>query len=615
MLGVSIGRHERAALRERALATTGSDLVAADKRSDAYTVAMTGARALIEPHAEVSLTLSIGTSDQLRIVAATNDRLVGLTFDVGKSPALVERLVERRVFELTPELTRTTLRLMGMPPDSAFAEFNSSLLVVPLIVQHELRGAITVTTSKSLPDECKDGLATLATEVALSLETIDLNARLSHQAYHDPLTGLANRLLLADKAREAFELAQATGRQTGLLVLDLDSFKIVNDTLGHAAGDRMLVDIAQRLTRSLPEAYCTARLGGDEFAILVHGLEHPRYEAQLLAEQLLRAFREPLLLDGNVIVPEASIGIVVGDESQGFDALLADADLAMYAAKRAGKGRFVMFETGLRKAARRQLELEVELRRAIEREEFELVYQPVVEFTTGELIGLEALVRWRHPSRGLLAPGEFIKHAEATGLIVPLGRWILREACRQASEWGLTKASGAPVRIGVNLSPRQLQQGDLEQMVRSALAETGVSANALTLEITETGLVERTDEMLRQLRTVQDLGVHLALDDFGTGYSSLAYLRDFPFDVVKIDRSFIDGVDTNPEQAAFVSAIVSLTHTLEMRAVGEGIETAAQYARLRALGCDLGQGYHIARPLSADAVQDWVTSTGAERAA
>jgi len=347
----------------------------------------------------------------------------------------------------------------------------------------------------------------------------------------------------------------------------------------------------------------------------VHSLEHPKDEAQVLAKQLLSALREPLLLDGNVIVPEASIGIVVGGESRGFDALLADADLAMYAAKRAGKGRFVMFEVGLRDAARRQLELEVELRQAIEREEFELVYQPVVESTTGQLVGLEALVRWRHPRRGLLAPGEFIEHAEATGLIVPLGRWVLHDACRQASEWALKTATGAPVRVGVNLSPRQLEQGDLEQMVRWALEETGLSANALTLEITESGLVERSDETLRQLRTVQGLGVHLALDDFGTGYSSLAYLRDFPFDVVKIDRSFIDGVEYNAEQAAFISAIVTLTHTLKMRALGEGIETAAQYARLRALGCDMGQGYHIARPLKAEAVQEWLTSIGAAQAA
>jgi diguanylate cyclase (GGDEF)-like protein len=488
---------------------------------------------------------------------------------------------------------------------------NSRQLIIPLVLQGELRGALTVTTSNSLPDECKDGLATLATEVALALETIDLKQRLMHQAYHDPLTSLGNRALLADRA--AAVLDRAPGH-AALLVLDLDSFKMVNDSLGHGAGDRMLVEIARRVTNQLPEGHCATRLGGDEFAILLHDLEEPEEQAYSLASRILDVLRQPLLLDGNLMNPEASIGIAVGRQGVAFEALLADADLAMYAAKRAGKGRCVVFEPALRDAAVHQLELDLDLRRALANGEFELAYQPVVELASGQLLGLEALVRWHHPRRGLLLPGEFIPHAEATGLIVPLGRWILHEACRQAQAWQFRTASGARVRIGVNLSPRQLQQGDLEQTVRAALAETQAAPSALTLEITESRLVELSDDMLRQLHAVKQLGIHLALDDFGTGYSSLAHLRELPFNLVKIDRSFVDGVDSDSERAAFVRAIVTLAHTLKMRAIGEGIETLAQYATLGALGCDAGQGFHIARPMTAEAVEAWL-SDGARLAA
>jgi len=612
VLGVSIGRHQRAALREQALAATGSDLVAAPTREDVYAVALAGARALTEPHAQAEVTLSIGTREQMRIVATyarTGADFSGLTFNLTRSAALLELYAERRVFELTSDQTLDFMsQICAMPRRPDFI-WTDTLLVAPLMVHHELRGALTVITSQQLPDECKDGLATLATEIALALETVDLNERLSHQAFHDPLTGLANRRLLAERAREAFH---TSGDQLALLVLDLDSFKLVNDSLGHAAGDQMLVDIAERLTASLPPAHCAARLGGDEFAVLIEGLTQPEQEAAAVAEQVLAALRQPLMLQGNAITPEASIGIVAGQACGGFEALLADADLAMYAAKRSGKGRYVIFEPALRDAAVRQLELDVELRRALDEREFELHYQPLVKFDSGQLVGLEALVRWRHPRRGLLPPGEFIPHAEASGFIVPLGRWILEEACRQTRAFA---KAGMRVRVGVNLSPRQLQQENLEELVRSALLQTGASASALTLEFTETSLVERTDSLLAQLSALRELGVHIALDDFGTGYSSLAYLRDFPFDLVKIDRSFIDGVEHDPEQAAFVRAIVTLAHTLHMGTIGEGVETPAQYERLRALGCDVGQGYHIGRPMPASAVEGWLAHTESAAAA
>jgi diguanylate cyclase (GGDEF)-like protein len=611
VLGVSVGRHERAALREQVLAAAGSDLVAAETRADVYAVALSAARALTEPHADVDVTLSVGTHDRMRIVAnhtRSGVDLSGLNFEIGKSETLLALFAEGRMFELGPERALEALQALGFVPQNRF-RWAGSLLIVPLMVQREPRGSLTVIASTALPDECKGGLATLATEIALALETIDLNERLAHQAFHDPLTGLANRRLLAQRAGEPM-VGRSDGR--ALLVLDLDSFKVVNDSLGHAAGDRMLVEIAERVTACLPDAHCAARLGGDEFAILIQGLRHPEAEARALAERLLDALRQPLTLDGNAIVPEASIGIVAGDASTSFEALLADADLAMYAAKRSGKGRYVMFEHALRDAAVRQLELEVELRRGLEQQEFELHYQPVVEFGSGRLVVLEGLVRWRHPRRGLLVPDEFIPHAEATGFIVPLGRWILGEACRQARAFA---ESGLTVRVGVNLSPRQLEQENLEEMVRSALTEAGASPHTLTLELTETSLIQRTDSILAQLRALQEMGVHLALDDFGTGYSSLAYLRDFPFDAVKIDRSFIQGIETDPEQAAFVRAIVTMTHTLHMRVIGEGVETPAQFARLRALGCDAGQGYHIGPPMPASAVEAWLETASRQAAA
>jgi diguanylate cyclase (GGDEF)-like protein len=605
ILGVTIGRHERAAIRERALAVTGSDLVAASSRAEVYAAAIAGAQALVAPHARAAVTLGVGPVNQMRIVASTGDRGHNLSdrfVDLTRVPAISVLLTEARPGEINAEVVNQLRRVLG----ESERRPEATLFVSPLTVQGDLRGVLAVITASSLPEECKAGLTTLGWEVALALETIDLNDRLRHQAFHDPLTNLGNRTLLAEHARAALESTTGTDRHTALLLLDLDSFKMINDTLGHAAGDRMLVEVAERLTHCLPEQHCAARLGGDEFAVLLRDLERPHEEAFAIAECLLLALRQPLPLDGKGIVPEASIGVAVGTAGASIETLLRDADLAMYAAKRAGKGRYVMFEAGLREAALQRLELDVELRHALENNQFELHYQPIVRLGTGDLIGLEALIRWRHPRRGLLAAGEFIPHAEQSGLIVPIGQWVLWEACRQARAWQLRSPSLAPVRVGVNVAPRQLQQLDLEQLVREALHDTGLAPERLTLEFTESGLVERTDEMIEQLRAVKALGVHLALDDFGTGYSSLAYLRHYPFDAVKIDRSFLRAIDTDPHQAAFVSAIVTLAHTLGMRAVGEGVESAAQGAQLRALGCDFGQGFHYGRPIPASAVDAWL---------
>jgi diguanylate cyclase (GGDEF)-like protein len=606
ILGLTIGRHERAALRERALATTGSALVAAKSTSDIYAAALAGAQELVAPHAAATVSLVIGTANTMRVVATVGGHeesaLRDWTFDLTRAPAIQQMLTSQRPFEAGPEVIASFLADIGAPPQL----LPQTVFVSPLLARGTLRGALSVATDQSLPDEYKDALTTLSTEIALALETADLNERLTFQAYHDPLTGLANRRLLAERVRDAADSAASSGGVVGLMVLDLDGFKRVNDSLGHSAGDRMLVEVAERLTRGLPNGHMVARLGGDEFAVLLNDLGSPS-DAHTVAEQVLGILREPMSLTGTTIVPEGSMGLVTTSQSTTFEALLADADLAMYAVKRSVKGRYVVFDPSLREEATRQLEMEVDLRRALAAREFELYYQPIVKLASGELTGLEALIRWRHPERGLVSPAEFIPLAEETGLIKPLGDWVLAEACRQAREWQLRHPTRMPVRVGVNLSPRQLLHADLLQTVREVLAETRAAPELLTLELTEGSLIERSDHLLEQLNEIRALGVGLALDDFGTGYSSLAYLRDFPFHVVKIDRSFVNGVDSDGDQFALVQGIVNLAHALRMRAIAEGIETPAQAAKLSALGCDFGQGYHFARPMSAARIEEWLS--------
>ena len=418
-----------------------------------------------------------------------------------------------------------------------------------------------------------------------------LDAQLRHQAFHDSLTGLSNRALFGDRVQHA--LGRRTGRDHPiLLLLDLDRFKLVNDSLGHAVGDELLIEVARRLETSVRLGDTVARLGGDEFAILLEDCEIAGAERQ--ASRVLNALATPTWINGHQVFATASIGIAVADSTSSAGDLLRNADVAMYRAKAAGGGRFQMFQPAMVEAAARQMELTAAMRRALDRGEFVLHYQPIVDVVTGKVTSMEALARWRHPELGLLRPKEFIPLAEDSGLIVALGSWVLHEACREAAAWPDGTA------LNVNLSGVQLEDSSVVDDVSRALRESGLDPSRLTLEITESVVLQHSDTNMRRLRRLRDLGVTLAIDDFGTGYSSLSYLRAFPVHELKIDRSFVAAMGGDADSLALVRTIVQLAGSLSLGVVAEGVETAAQYDALRAIGCDKIQGFYVSRPVPAD---------------
>ena len=424
--------------------------------------------------------------------------------------------------------------------------------------------------------------------------------QLQHQAFHDPVTGLANRALFAERVRHA--VARTRREHTGLAVIfmDLDDFKTINDSLGHAAGDRVLREVAERLDASIRTTDTAARFGGDEFAILLEDIEDAQAAADT-AERIVEALRNPMTLDHKEIVVRASLGIsVIREEAPAdSDELIRNADAAMYIAKRDGKGGYRLFEPAMHEGVVRRLELRADLQRAMASDQLELHYQPVVDLKSGRPTGVEALLRWRHPERGLVPPDEFIPFAEEMGLIVPIGRWVLREGCRQAKALQAALPNDPPLTMAVNLSVKQLQNSDIVADVRDALESSGLEPAHLTLEITETVMMADSDLAVQRLRELKEIGVRLAMDDFGTGYSSLSYLSRFPVDVLKMDRSFLrEGAQL--ETSGLATAVVALGDTLELQVVAEGIEQSEQWATLRDLGCDLGQGFLFARPMDAD---------------
>jgi len=442
---------------------------------------------------------------------------------------------------------------------------------------------------------------------------------LEHQATHDALTGLPNRALLQERLGRALaDAASAQGDDAvAVLFLDLDRFKVVNDSLGHAAGDALLVAVAGRLAGCVRGGDTVARLGGDEFAVLLAG-RGAEGEATRAAGRIIRALEAPFRLGGRDVATATSIGIAVGATvatATTAGDLLRDADVALYRAKAGGRGRYAVFDAAMNAHALERLELEAELRRGLTRGEFAVYYQPKVELATGRLAGLEALVRWRHPARGLVEPDAFIPLAEETGLIVPLGQWVLEEACRQARRWGAEGAEGAgggpAVVVSVNLSARQFAQPALEEEVARALAMSGADAGQVQLEITEGAAMGNAEATVETLRRLKGLGVGLAIDDFGTGYSSLAYLKRFPVDALKIDRAFVTGVRRETADASIVGAVVGLGRALGLAVVAEGVETAEEAAQVCALGCALGQGYHFARPLPRAEAEALVVRAGA----
>jgi diguanylate cyclase (GGDEF)-like protein len=423
-----------------------------------------------------------------------------------------------------------------------------------------------------------------------------VEAELAHMARYDALTGLANRALFLEKVNEALARMASHGEPFTILMLDLDRFKAVNDSLGHAIGDSLLKAVGERLRRIVRDLDVVARLGGDEFAIIQIAGINQRDQAMALANRILAAITEPYDIDGRKIVIGTSIGITLAPQDADAaeadaDILVRRADLALYKSKSEGRDRYRFFQGAMEAEARDRRELEEDMRRALPREEFELHYQTVIDVGQRECCGAEALVRWRHPKRGLLAPDQFISLAEESGLIMPLGGWILRRACSDAAKWP------AHLKIAVNLSPVQLKQGNLLDVIKSALKESGLAPGRLELEITETVLVEKSEENLALLHEIKNLGISIVLDDFGTGYSSMRYLQMFPFDRIKIDKTFIQSMTTHSDSAAIVCAITGLGRGLDIETTAEGVETAEQLAFLRTAGCQLGQGYLFSRPV------------------
>jgi len=440
-----------------------------------------------------------------------------------------------------------------------------------------------------------------ANVLADAIERHSADQALRYRVLHDALTGLPNRLSFVDSLGGSLTKAAVSGSPVGILFLDLDHFKLINDSLGHHAGDALLRAVAPRLRSHLRPGDIVARFGGDEFGVLIDRLADEG-EAVAIADRVAAAFAQPFAIDGVEHFVSASIGVAVaggsGERPANAELLIRDADAAMYRAKEGGRSRCVLFDAEMRAAAMKRLEIERDLRQALDRDELALHYQPVVNLRSGEINGLEALVRWRHPERGMLDPAEFVSIAEDSGMIEPIGRWVQERACRQALAWQQLRPDSRPLDVAVNLSARQAAHRDLPSTVEDVLARTGLDPVHLRLEITESVLIDESATAIASLQALSELGVRLVLDDFGTGYSSLAYLNRFPFHALKIDRSFIEALGIEQEATAIVEAIIGMARGLSLEVIAEGVESEVQLSELQRLGCDYAQGhlFHAAMP-------------------
>jgi diguanylate cyclase (GGDEF)-like protein len=510
---------------------------------------------------------------------------------------LTGRVMRERTLVVTDAVTGTgAYDLRDLPLDGLTAA-----MAAPVFERSRVVGSLAVaTTQPGRVYEARDQqvLLSLAEHASLALNHARAVEEAVHEALHDSLTGLPNRSLFLDRMRHALARAERVDAPVGVLFCDLDGFKTVNDSLGHRTGDRLLLLVAERLADCLRPADTIARLGGDEFAVLLEELREPG-DAARAAQRLLGALRAPFELRDREFYLSASIGIAAG--AGDAETLLRDADLAMYRAKARGKGRYAVYEPSMHTAIVERLELEVDMKRALEGEELAVVYQPIFSLVDGRVTGVEALVRWHHPTRGVVMPESFVPLAEESGLIGELGRWVLRKASHQGALWRAKYPGHPGLGIGVNISAAQLREPGLVQEVADALAESQLDATGLTLEITETALMESFDNAIEQIDALNELGVDLAIDDFGTGYSSLRYLRRLPLDVMKIEKSFIGGIGGPGEEAELLRAIIDLAGIFGLRVVAEGIERPDQRERLLELGCELGQGHLLSEPLDAAA--------------
>jgi diguanylate cyclase (GGDEF)-like protein len=482
-----------------------------------------------------------------------------------------------------------------------------NLLVAPMIAEGLPVGAVVIEHRSrrvfGVERRVTSVLAQFAAVAALNFRNAVLLRHVQDLAERDSLTGAANRRMF----QHALEGTLATPRKgslpiTAVLFLDLDDFKVVNDTLGHAAGDALLVAVTERITELVREGDLVARLGGDEFAILTPD-DDDLHRSRAMAERLVRELRAPYLIRDRQVAATASIGIASARSSdQTSEEVLRNADVAMYMAKANGKARFAIFDPGMHAAIRERHELGAQLQRAVDLGQLRLVYQPIVALDSGQVAGVEALVRWQHPDRGLITPGEFIEIAEENGAILPIGRWVLREACQHAGNWQREGLVPRGTFLCVNVSAREVQQPDFVAAVRTTLHEAGMDPGSLMLEITETALLKATTPTIATLNELRQLGVRVVIDDFGTGYFSLSHLRQFPVDALKIASEFVQVSSADARSAALAGAIVALSQSLDIETVAEGIETAEQAKRMEALGCRYGQGYYFARPMEQDLI-------------
>jgi diguanylate cyclase (GGDEF)-like protein/PAS domain S-box-containing protein len=439
-------------------------------------------------------------------------------------------------------------------------------------------------------------------------ERVHAEKQLVHNAFHDALTGLPNRALFHEHLRAAIDRAARRLTTFAVLFLDFDRFKVVNDSLGHSEGDKLLVQIARRLESCLRTSDIVARLGGDEFTILLDEFDDTE-DAFSIIERIQQSLKEPFELSGREVFTSASIGIAVSNAAYTKpEELLRDADIAMYRAKESGRACYQIFNQAMHEQASVRLQLETEIRQAVERQEFRVFYQPIIEIQNGKIIGFESLVRWVHPERGIVSPVDFIPIAEETGLIIPLGEWVLRESCRQFREWQREKIADENLTISVNLSCKQFMQNDLVERITAILRETQLNAECLRLEITESHLIEDSELAVTIINRLRDIGVKLSIDDFGTGYSSLSYLHRLPIDYLKIDRSFVSRMLTNHENSEIVHTVITLAKNLGIEVIAEGIETIEQAEQLRKLDCRFGQGYFYSQPVNAEKARDIINA-------
>ena len=479
----------------------------------------------------------------------------------------------------------------------------SQTFEISIVCKSGQRARLSVTTLPIMVGQQIVGIYGIAKD---ETDRRELEEQLTHQAFHDSLTHLPNRMLFLDRLQHALVRTERSHSTLAVLFLDLDNFKVINDSLGHEVGDQLLIHVANRLRTTMRSGDTAARLGGDEFILLLEDIRSID-EAERVAQRLHDILKEPFVVNKREIFVTPSIGIALSASPDDRpDDLLRNADVAMYRAKRNGRACYEIFDPSMHALALERLELERDLRQAIERNEFITHYQPKLDLATGRIVEMEALVRWEHPERGVTLPGEFIPLAEETGLVVPIGRWVLRQACQQMRAWHERFADHAPETISVNLSAVQLRMPGLAEEIESVLSETGLDPSRLCLEITESVVMDNADQAMETLARLKQTGVRLAIDDFGTGYSSLSYPKRFPVDTLKIDRSFVNELDGADESAVIVGVTIRLAHALGMRVVAEGVETQDQLDRLRDLECDLAQGYHIARPLAAELMSEMI---------